>query len=443
MKRFSFIMMLFAATTTFAAEAGYAIFGPTPTGFRNRSTTLQVHNTSETFSGSPLSSYEYTTPSSTISFSGSDLPGRICENKADLLLRFGSNQSMDITEDMSIHVFIRRTNAGTNPVQMSFCRTKWNDSRMSWIIDADHLYQGEYIEVVLPYSKRNTDNWNSSGENAMLGTGVTYHGGTFSSESRDLFRFCAAAGEEFEISQIFISNSSMKKQSMDLGVLRVQNLQLYRENSTFDPKTTSPVEKVTLLVVSLDQQVYAKMKKGEKNFDSGFMDQYQVRTWKLNQTENMTLSATEKSDSEVLFKGNALFGIGAENDCFLSVRAKVWGYSTIVCSQKLPFRGTYVNTPTGDVTAPTASASNSYDELTGKYSVTITGSDDSGDVFYYVENVTKSSKQVSMVPTFEVTGEEGDHVQCYAIDFDGNMSEPVEVVLGETPCENCFQVTIR
>lgn len=422
------------------APAGYAIYGDVPAGFTNLTSAIEVHNTSETFSGSPQG-LSYSAPGSTITFTGSGNPGRICENKADLLIRFKADQPLTLTEDMTVHVMIRRTTSGTNAAQMSFCRTKWNTSRMSWIISADHLSELAYTEIAFPYTTRQTDNWNSDGEGAMLGENVTYHGGAFGAESRDLFRFCGAAGEGFEIAMIFITNSSPKAQTKGIGTLKAQGLPLFAESSAFTP-TGASVSTMNLYVASAGNIVVGKIT--GNNFDGGFMDQYQLRTWKINHQENKTGTTIDKTSSQAVFAiSDGLFGIGESADGMVSVRAKIFGQS-VVCSQKLPFRGTYVNTPTGDVTAPTlTNATKSYDEGTSTYSVTITGSDDSGEVFYFVENTTHPAKYISMTPAVVLNGaSEGDHVQCYAVDFDGNMSAPVELILQVPACDNCFKITL-
>ena len=77
----------------------------------------------------------------------------------------------------------------------------------------------------------------------------------------------------------------------------------------------------------------------------------------------------------------------------MSARAKLWGQVSIRCSAQLYFRGTYVCTPTGDKTAPTATASPYYDGE--HFTVTISATDNSGEVFYYAENTTRGTKQIS------------------------------------------------
>lgn len=75
----------------------------------------------------------------------------------------------------------------------------------------------------------------------------------------------------------------------------------------------------------------------------------------------------------------------------------------------------------------------------GKYIIRFTASDNSGEMFYYVVNETRSTKQLSFVPVFELNGAaEGDIFTCYAVDFDGNMSAPFRVAA--LSCDNCFLV---
>lgn len=438
MKRFSLILatLLLSLMAWADAPAGYAIYGDVPAGYVDLRSAIEIHNSSETFSGSPSNELEYSTPGSTITFTGSGNPGRICENKADLLIRFKGNQTLSLT-DLSLHIRIKRTSTGSGPVQISFCKNKWNDNRIAWNILGSHI-SDSYIEIILPFYRRENTDYNSWAVEYMLGEGITYTGGTWSTESRDLFRFCAESGETIEIDRIFLSNRSYL-QSKGLGTLRIPASPLYAESSAFSP-TGSAVSALNLYVVNLGDQVYARI--SDNNFDAGFSDNYQLRTWKLDNTENKTCntSSSVPPGSQALFAiADGLFGI-ANREGMVSVRAKVFGKS-IVCSNKFSFRGGYVNTPTGDVTAPTAEAECSYNDVSDAFELTVTASDDSGEMFYYVENTTTGVKQVSMTPTFTLNGaKSGDNLECYAVDFDGNMSARLQLVV---PCANCFTVTIH
>ena len=416
MKRFSFIMIaLMMGVMAWAdAPAGYAIYGDVPAGFTNLTGSVNV--------GQWGGGVDQNSP--TILYTGKGQDGTIC-NGNYLSLSLSSAQTMNLTEGCMVHIIMRKTNASANDVHVSFCQGTY-DKRAGFVVSN---LGTEFKDVVLTYSARNTQGWNS-------------YGTMFDSQNfaaGQIFRFSAVNGEQIEIKQVYIT--AVTAQSKNLGILRVKNMPMYSESSAFVPNGGSSSANVNLYLVSMGDKVYAKMTKVAHEFNSGFSDHYQLRTWKANETANQTLNPITKTNVEVTYSSNALFGIGETALGYVSVRADMF-FAGQCCSTLYPFRGTYVNTPTGDLTAPTASAEKSYDEETGKYSVTITGSDDSGDVFYYVENVTKSSKQVSMVPTFEVIGEEGDHVQCYVVDFDGNMSAPVELVLQVPACDNCFKITL-
>lgn len=443
MKRFSLLLtaLLLSLFTWADIPAGYAIYGDVPAGFVDLTSAIEVHNTSETFSQSPSNTLEYSNPDSPITFTGNGTNNHICDGRAGLLIRFKENQQLSLTEDMSIHVLIKRTTNGRNAAQMSFCQNRWNDHRMGWTIAADHLSQTNFTEIIFTYAARELNNYQSYSESSMIGTNVTYHGGTFMSESRDLFRFCGANGEGFEIAMIFITNSSPKVQSSGLGTLKAKSLPMFAESSTWQPTGTT-IDNINLYVVSMGNQVLARITPTGHQFDSGFTDRYQFRTYKISHERNQSVNCSSRKLEEVLFEiSNGLFGIGENADGMVCVRAQVWGQNSPLCSQKLPFRGTYVNTPTGDQTAPTLSqVDQTKDGET--ISLSFTASDDSGDMFYYVENTTKSTKQVSMIPDFVLAGAQlGDVLNCYAVDFDGNMSAPQAITVREPACDNCFPVT--
>lgn len=411
-----FTALLFSVFAMADIPAGYAIYGDVPSGYTDLKSSVKIGDWGGGYNGSQTSYIDYT---------GKGLGGNVGEGNY-LHLSFSSAQILKLTTTFRVHIVMKKAVDSENNVQFSLCRDSWNDHRAGKTIPYTRL-SNAYQEIVLSNSELTESEWGS----IRTGDETTFAAG-------HVMRFCAVNNEAIHISQIYIENVFTPfAQSKNLGILRVKELPLYVESSTFVP-TGSSVDDVDLYVVSIGQNVYARLQSTGNAFDSGFMDNYQVRTWTSAHTGCQTGNASSKTNSDAMFTMvNGLFGIGGNADCYISTRAKLWGQNGIRCSEQLAFHGTYVCTPTGDETAPTTTAAAHYDGA--NFTVTFTASDNSGEVFYYVENTTQSTKQISFVPSFVLDGaNEGDIITCYAVDFDGNMSAPFRVAAMN--CDNCFLV---
>lgn len=208
MKRFSvIIIVLLVGLMAWAdAPAGYALLGSVPTGYVDYTGTLEGCNNVSINSQIIQSSSAYANVGSTIQIdgiAGTLTDQNINQHSTSYALRFSTDKVMTLTKNMAIHIVMRRrTNSGTNRVQISFCRTKWGDARLGYEIAGDQI-TSEYKEFILNVSNRLATNYNVHNAAGFIGE-QTYHGGTWSTESRDLFRISAAADESFEIAQIYI-----------------------------------------------------------------------------------------------------------------------------------------------------------------------------------------------------------------------------------------------
>ena len=411
-----FTALLFSAFAMADVPAGYAIYGDVPSGYTDLTSNVSLGDWGDGYDGFTTDHIKYTGKGL-----GADVGG-----EKYLRLSFRAVQVLQLESSYKIHIVIKKGASSANDVQFSFCRN-WDSNRAGKTILSASL-STDYQEIVLS----NSDLTESTFGSVRSGTETTFNAG------EHFMRFCAVNDEVIHISQIYIENVFTPfQQSANLGILRVKELPLYAESSTFVP-TGSSVDDVDLYVVSIGQNVYARLQSTGNAFDAGFMDNYQVRTWTSAQQVCQTGNASSKTNSDAMFTMvNGLFGIGDNADCYISTRAKLWGQNGIRCSEKLAFHGTYVCTPTGDMTAPTATAVARYNGA--NYTVTFTASDNSGELFYYVVNETRSTKQISFVPSFVLSGaSEGDVFTCYAVDFNGNMSAPFRVAAMN--CDNCFLV---
>lgn len=421
MKRFYILLLVTLLVSVAKADipAGYAIYGEVPSGYADLTSSINIGDFGGGYNSSVTSYIEYT---------GKGLGGNVGEDKC-LILSFSATQTLQLTPTYKVHIVMSKAAASENNVQFSLCRNGWDANRAGKTIPAAYL-STEDQEIVLANTDLTESTWGTTirtGDETEFGAG-------------DVIRFCAVNDEMIKIKQIYIENVFTPfVQSANLGILRVKACPLYAESSAFVP-TGSSVDNVNLYVVSMGQDVYALMTSTGHSFDAGFADNYQVRTWKSNGDANATgntISSYPYSEGVMFAMTNGLFGIGANADCLVSARAKVWGQANIRCTEQVPFRGTYVCTPTGDRTAPIATATALYDS--GTCTISFTASDNSGEMFYYVVNETKSTKQISFVPDFVAGGaSEGDIFTCYAVDFDGNMSAPFRVAA--MTCDYCFLV---
>ena len=412
-----FTALLFSVFAMADIPAGYAIYGDVPSGYTDLTSNVSLGDWGGGYDVSTTDHIKYT---------GKGLGAHVGYGNY-LRLSFRAVQVLQLESSYKIHIVIKKEASSANDVQFSFCRN-WDSNRAGKTIPSASL-STDYQEIVLP----NSDLKESTFGSVRSGAETTFNAG------EHFMHFCAVNDEVIHISQIYIENVFTPfQQSANLGILRAKSLSLYNESSGFVP-TGDAVDNLDLYVVSVNQDVYAILRSTGHSFDAGFMDNYQLRTWTSAHTEAQTAgSASSKTDTEVLFiKPNGLFGIGNNADCFVNTRAKVWGQAGIRCTEQIPFKGTYVCTPTGDQTAPTATAVARYNGV--NYTVTFTASDNSGELFYYVVNETRSTKQISFVPSFVLSGaSEGDIFTCYAVDFNGNMSAPFRVAAMN--CDNCFLV---
>lgn len=203
MKRLLFTLVAACAvffTASAQTPAGYAIFGDKPYGYEDLRDQVQV-STDITMNGENIQSGTYTDPSTPLTFTGTGLSGgNACQNYAALSIRFKSNQILTLTDDMVIHIKIKRSDENSSGLmRISMHKNTWaSGGRLTFQIANTDL-TSSVSELLCAYASPLNWSWSTNGQNNLIGT-QTYSGGNWN----ELFRFEAANGESFEITQIYI-----------------------------------------------------------------------------------------------------------------------------------------------------------------------------------------------------------------------------------------------
>ena len=133
-------------------------------------------------------------------FTGAGLPGRICESSNYLQMTFLAQQTMDLSEDLAIHIVVAKAAGAAGDLQLAFCNNGWNAARLGYIIPNASINETA-TDIVLNYKDYNPDNWNSYEMPKFVGTPVTFPAAEF-------LRVCAANAEAFTISSIYVTTES-------------------------------------------------------------------------------------------------------------------------------------------------------------------------------------------------------------------------------------------
>ena len=195
-------MMLLGSTAIMAQESkGYALFGAVPEGYEDLTGNVEV-STDVTMNGQEVKSGTYATPdqSTPLQFTGTGLSAsHTVQQYAALSIRFKEPQSMILTNEMVIHMYMKRADANTEGLmRLSMTKNKWGDNRLSFQIAKEELTttETEYKFLYTSPSGIGSIAWNQD----KLINGEAYPAGN----GTELFRFEAALGEKFEITQIYI-----------------------------------------------------------------------------------------------------------------------------------------------------------------------------------------------------------------------------------------------
>lgn len=198
-------VLLLGSTAIMAQESkGYALFGAVPEGYEDLTGNVEV-STDATMNDQDLKSGTYATPdqSTPLQFTGTGLStSHSVQHYAALSIRFKEPQSMILTNEMVIHIHMKRADASTEGLmRLSMTKNKWGDCRLSFQIAKEDLTttSAEYEFLYTAPSGINSIAWNQD----KLINGEAYPAGN----GTELFRFEAALGEKFEITQIYIEKT--------------------------------------------------------------------------------------------------------------------------------------------------------------------------------------------------------------------------------------------
>jgi hypothetical protein len=133
-------------------------------------------------------------------FTGAGLPGRICESGNYLKMSFTEAQALNLTEDFEVHVVLAKAEAAAGNVQVAFCNNGWNNGRLGYTIPNADINTTD-TDIALAYADRVSTDWNSYGETSFIGAPANF-------PAAEIFRLCAAAGEQFTIKAIYVTAES-------------------------------------------------------------------------------------------------------------------------------------------------------------------------------------------------------------------------------------------
>lgn len=214
MKHNSFILTclfaIFMAMPVLADDPiyGYALFGDVPYKYTDLTSNVEV-SLNISSAGDVISASDYSDALSSIAFTGKGLGGSyVCHQNVAVSVRFKTAQTMTLTDKQALHIVVKRTDDKTSGVlECSMTQGNWGGSggsRLSYEI-ANSKVTTDYSEVVLNYA---TDlSYKGTYSSYNIGNFVetkSYPGGN----GKEIFRFCAVSGEQFEISQIYIDAST-------------------------------------------------------------------------------------------------------------------------------------------------------------------------------------------------------------------------------------------
>ena len=205
--KFFFLAVLLSTlftTSLWAQTPGYAIYGDVPYGYTDLRDNIEVSIPAVVSGQDIQGSSVYSAPADQngLAWTGEGLSGgHACQNHASLSIRFASDQTMTLTDQMVIHIKMKRTDENTaGLVRLSMVHSTWGSRRLSFQINNTSItttatdFECAYNN---PLTTFGVSTYNQDG---MKGTNVSYPGGA----GRELFRFEAVNGEAFEITQIYI-----------------------------------------------------------------------------------------------------------------------------------------------------------------------------------------------------------------------------------------------
>ena len=182
-----FFAAIMAIVAIGAQAKGYVLYGSVPEGYTDLTSKVNV-----TALGTATFAEGV--------FTGAGLPGRICESSNYLQLSFNEAQTLALTDKYAVHIVLQKAEAAAGKVQLSLCKNGWNAARAAWEIDNALIAADKVSDIALKYGDRNTDNWNSYGEAGMIGEAVEF-------PAAEIMRICAASGEAFTITSIYLEKS--------------------------------------------------------------------------------------------------------------------------------------------------------------------------------------------------------------------------------------------
>ena len=202
-KKSAMLVALFSMSIV-ANAATYALYGNVPEG----ATDLTANVSAQALGSATFADGVFT---------GAGLPGRICESSNYLQMNFLAEQAMNLSEDLAIHIVVAKAAGAAGDLQLALCNNGWNAARLGYIIPNASINETA-TDIVLTYADRVTTDWNSYGEASFIGAPANF-------PAAEIFRLCAAAGEQFTIKAIYVTAETTNQEPEQPAVIPDQEPQ--------------------------------------------------------------------------------------------------------------------------------------------------------------------------------------------------------------------------
>ena len=202
-KKSAMLVALFSMSIV-ANAATYALYGNVPEG----ATDLTANVSAQALGSATFADGVFT---------GAGLPGRICESSNYLKMSFTEAQALNLTEAFEVHVVLAKAEAAVGNVQVAFCNNGWNNGRLGYTIANENINTTD-TDIALAYADRVATDWNSYGEASFIGAPANF-------PAAEIFRLCAAAGEQFTIKAIYVTAETTNQEPEQPAVIPDQEPQ--------------------------------------------------------------------------------------------------------------------------------------------------------------------------------------------------------------------------
>jgi len=214
------------------------------------------------------------------------------------------------------------------------------------------------------------------------------------------------------------------------GTYQATNIPLYDWDGNFAGENACG--SMDLYVVTCGNDLLYKAIINDGTFENGTSYFCQLRPWKEDNTEMREIWALEMSEDKTTrwtkTGGANNAGIGIYGDVMHLTSYQVITGCGARTMQTITYQRDYINNPTLDTQAPVMNSA-AVDAANASYVITVNATA-SDEVFYYFKDVTANKTYISVENTLSILSDASGvahTVECYAVDYNGNMSAKYEV----------------